>query len=385
MATKRFFSGESSGEPLIKRMAMANSPKKIRENYKRINGKLMGKMTLSIDNEYYYTFRIMSDNKIQEYYGDSQSFKDMEEGKCYDISLNYVKTKFSQMIQINEYKECEMEIETAIPLSAYLTNKHFENEDSVNIIVKYKFIYKKINSNLYKVVFEVAYKNFNDDSDVVQVECFVNAKTLMNLFKNNIKGSDDVNEVFKYLKDNENQIFTIYNIKCQQIFNGANVYMNWNVVNSTRIELCEAKENEAYSNLQNCTNARINISRSNKHVASYNVNMLKSELEENDMSDNKFIVQFKSDELNVADSDDRSTSSDSSRWNKSVFYVNTNKKTEADSLQKLCADFNQISMLLEDNLIKVTIYVTVENGENGNMNVLGLLKYDEDENDYTFL
>lgn len=161
--------------------------------------------------------------------------------------------------------------------------------------------------------------------------------------------------------------------------------MNWNVVNSTRIELCEAKENEAYSNLQNCTNARINISRSNKRVASYNVNMLKSELEENDMSDNKFIVQFKSDELNVADSDDRSTSSDSSKWNKSVFYVNTNKKTEADSLQKLCADFNQISMLLEDNLIKVTIYVTVENGENGNMNVLGLLKYDEDENDYTFL
>lgn len=42
-------------------------------------------------------------------------------------------------------------------------------------------------------------------------------------------------------------------------------------------------------------------------------------------------------------------------------------------------------MLLEDNLIKVIIYVIVENGENYNMNVLGLLKYDEDENEYKFL
>lgn len=60
-----------------------------------------------------------------------------------------------------------MEIEIVIFMSDYLINKYFENEDGVNIIVKYKFIYKKINSGLYKVVFEVVYKNFNDDFDVV--------------------------------------------------------------------------------------------------------------------------------------------------------------------------------------------------------------------------
>lgn len=35
---------------------MVSSFKKIRENYKRISGKLMSKMMLSIDNEYYYIF-----------------------------------------------------------------------------------------------------------------------------------------------------------------------------------------------------------------------------------------------------------------------------------------------------------------------------------------
>ncbi|AGA16218.1 lef-3 protein [Thysanoplusia orichalcea nucleopolyhedrovirus] len=380
MATKRSFSGEgSSDEPLIKRTAA--SPKKIKENYKQISGKLMSKMRLSIDNEYYYTFRIMSDNKIQEYYGDSQSFKDMEEGKCYEVNLNFVKTKFSQWIQINEYTECDMKLETSTPLIECLTNKHFENEASVNTLAKYKLIYKKINSNLYKIVFDIIFKNLNDDCNVVQIECSANAKTLINLFKSNIKNSDDVNEVFTYLKNNENEIFNIYNVKCQQIYNGSNVYMNWNLTNSTRIELCDAKGSESFFNLQNCTDTRLNISRSNKYVASYIVDVIKSELEENETGNNKFVVQFKSDNLNDADCNDI----DSKKWNKSVFFVNTTKNTEADSLQKLCADFNQITMLLEDNLIKVIIYVTVDNGENANMNLLGLLKYDQDENEYKFL
>lgn len=56
MVIKRFLFGESSGELFIKCMVMVSSFKKIRENYKRISGKLMSKMMLSIDNEYYYIF-----------------------------------------------------------------------------------------------------------------------------------------------------------------------------------------------------------------------------------------------------------------------------------------------------------------------------------------
>lgn len=381
---KRSLSGENSGEPLIKRIA--TSPKKIKENYKKVSGKLMSKMTLSIDNIIYYTFRIMSDNKIKEYYGDSQSFKDMIEGKCYDVSLNFVKTKFSEWIQINEYNERETEIEAIIPMNDYLTNKEFENEDNVNTIAKLKYFYKKPNTSMYKIVFEINYKNLNDDPQIVQIECSANIKILLNLFKNNIKGSDDIHDLIAHFKQNENKIYKIYNVKCQQITNGGyNVYYNWNMINSTRIETCKTVDSEAYVNLENCTSAKINISRSNKHIISCDVSNLKTEMEEIENGSDKFIIHFKSDDLFCAASDEHFTNIESNKWNRSVFYVNTNKKTEADSLQKLSADLNQITELLEDNLIKIIIYVTVDNEDNRNMNVLSLLKYNDDENEYKFL
>jgi hypothetical protein len=66
-----------------------------------------------------------------------------------------------------------------------------------------------------------------------------------------------------------------------------------------------------------------------------------------------------------------------------------NKKTEGDVLQKLTADLNQITELLADGLIKVIIYVTIDNvncsGNFKNINVLSILKYDDCENDYKFL
>lgn len=50
------------------------------------------------------------------------------------------------------------------------------------------------------------------------------------------------------------------------------------------------------------------------------------------MGDNKFIVQFKSDELNIVDLDDCFIFFDLGKWNKFVFYVNINKKIEVDLL-----------------------------------------------------
>ncbi|ANF29721.1 lef3 [Catopsilia pomona nucleopolyhedrovirus] len=392
-AIKRSLSNDdNSGEPLIKRTMI--DLKKIKENYKQVNGKLLNKMTLSIDNVIYYTFRIMSDNKIKEYYGDSQCFKDMIEEKCYDISLNFVKTKFSEWIQINEYKECEAQIESTVRMNDYLTCKEFENEDSVNTIAKLKYIYKKPNTVMYKIVFEINYKNLNDDPQVIQIECSTNAKMLLNIFKNDIKGSNDINDLIAHIKKSENKIYNVYNVKCQQITNGGNnVYYNWNMLSSTRMEACDGVDNELYANLQDCDNncgAKINISRSNKHIIACNVNSFKIEMDENNQSGNggsgKFIIQFKSDDLSYNDSDEQqSVCSDYNKWNRCVFYVNANKKTEPDSLQKLSADLNQMAELLEDDLIKIILYTTVDNDDNRNMNMLGLLKYDDDENEYKFL
>ncbi|AKN80985.1 Late expression factor 3 [Lonomia obliqua multiple nucleopolyhedrovirus] len=379
-----------SNQPLIKREA-TGSFKKIKENYKTIVGQLMSKITLSIDNKYLYTFRVMSDNKIKEYYGDSQCFAVLTEGKCYEMSLNFVQTEYSEWIQINEYKECEPNNSAIMPINYTLTGKEFENEDTVNTLAKFKYIYKKLNSNVYKIVFEINFQNLNDDPNIVQVECATNCRFFGNIFKRHVdyQDGDNISAIINYLKTNGNKIYTLYNVKCQRILNGSNVYYNWNMMTSTRMELCEmtADNKIAFSNLEDSENVKINISRSNKHVYSCDITNFRTEINENENGSNKFIMHFKSNDIITADNNDgMSTSSDSfSMWNRSVFYVNSAKKSETDSLQKLNADLNQAAELLEDGLIRIIIYVTVDNHDSRNMNMLSILKCSADNENCNFL
>jgi hypothetical protein len=158
MATKRENTNETNGEPL---------KKKVKENYKKVTGKLINKTTLSIDNQRYYTFRFLSDNKVEAYYGNLQCFKDLVEGECYDVSLNFVKTKFKEWIQINEYDKCDAPINDTAQVKHCLTRADFENEDVVNVLAKLKCVFKRLNTNNYKMVFEI---NLADAGGAVRVE-----------------------------------------------------------------------------------------------------------------------------------------------------------------------------------------------------------------------
>lgn len=127
MATKREHGNETGAEP---------AKKKVKENYKRVIGKLLNKTTISIDNQRYYTFRFLADNKTEAYYGDAQCFKDLVENDCYSVNLNFVKTKFKEWIQINDYEKCESILEEAAPVKQVLTRADFENEEMVNVLAK---------------------------------------------------------------------------------------------------------------------------------------------------------------------------------------------------------------------------------------------------------
>jgi hypothetical protein len=364
-----------------------SSPKKVKLNYKELTGQLMHKTRLSINNEFFYTFGFLSDNKIKDYYGNAKIFSELHEGKCYHITLNYVKTKNTERIEVNDYKECEIKNEITSPVDYFLTNKHFEDEEKVNTIAKFKYIFKKLNSNMYKIMFEINYRNLNDDITVVQVECAATEKSLMNIFKTSTATEDDdINALITYTKRFENKIYNLYNIKCQKIIQNPNVYYNWNTINATRLEICENVQNEMCDSLiHSGADAKINISRSNKYVYHCNVTNIKIELDEGDSGNNRFLVQFKSDDpmFNENLNDIASTSLDINKWNKSIFYVNTNKKTEADNLPKLAADLNQIEELLEDGLIKIDIYFTVDDSKN--INILSILKCSVEDNDCLFL
>jgi hypothetical protein len=386
-----------------------NNVKKIKENYKQITGKLISKTALSIDNEFCYSFRIVSENKSCEYYGDLQCFTHMQEGKFYNLSLNFIKTKFTDWIQINEYKECEMNNNSDKCIVEFLNTEQFNNEENVNILAKFKCFYKKLDTNMYKMMFEINYKNLNDDPQIVQIECTANCNRLTSMFKVN-----DVHELIGYLREKENQIFCMYDVKCQRIVNDFNAYYSWTMTNNTRIEIYgdnEEKQQQqqqqqqeqeqqqqfridnkkAFENLKLTHNVQINISRSNKYIGWFNVSEIKTELDEKDVKNCKFIVEFKSGDdeaIEIENAANNGGGGGNGKWIRSMFYVH-NKKTEGDVLQKLTADLNQITELLADGLIKVIIYVTIDNvncsGNFKNINVLSILKYDDCENDYKFL
>jgi Nucleopolyhedrovirus late expression factor 3 (LEF-3) len=352
-----------------------SSPKKIKADYKEVTGQLVHKTRLSINNEFFYTFGILSDNKVKDYYGSAKIFSKIEEGKCYRISLNYVKTKNSEWIEINKCEECEINNEVLVPTDYYLTNSHFEKEEQVNTLAKFKCMFKKLNAYSYKLVFEINYKNLDDEITVVQVECSATVKNLLNIFKVN----GDIGTLIALMKTNENKIYNVYNVKCQTITQGQNVFFNWNITSSTRFELCDNLQNEMCESLIQ-QDSKINISRCNKYISDCNATQIKFDLDENDNGSSKFLIQFKSDDPLFHQHNNASTSSD---WIKSVFYVNTNKNTETDNLPKLTADLNQIAELLDDGLIKLNIYFTVDDCKN--VNVLSFLKSNEDDNEYLFL
>ncbi|UZE89758.1 LEF-3 [Parapoynx stagnalis nucleopolyhedrovirus] len=364
---------EIENHALIKQNGLS-SPKKMRY-YKTITGQLVNKTRLSINNEFFYTFGILLDNKVKDYYGTAKIFSKVEEGKCYKISLNFISNKATNWIEINECEECEIDNEIIVPTDYYLTNNHFEEEKQVNTLAKFKFLFKKLNAYSYKLVFEINYKNL-DDITVVQVECSATVKNLLNIFKSHATLNDDIGTLIAFMKTNENKIYNVYNVTCQKIMQGQNVFYNWNATSSTRFELCDNLQNEICESLMNDDrhDLNINISRCNKYISYCNATKIKFDLDENDNGNSKFLIQFKSEDFQI------STSSD---WIKSIFYVNTHKNTEADNLPKLSADLNQIAELLDDGLIKLTMYLTVDDCKN--VNVLGFLKSNEDDDGYLFL
>ncbi|AJD09244.1 late expression factor 3 [Condylorrhiza vestigialis mutiple nucleopolyhedrovirus] len=378
MATKREHTNETtSNEPL---------KKKVKENYKRITGKLLNKTTLSIDNQRYYTFRFLIDNKMESYYGNLQCFKELVDGECYDISLNFIKTKFREWIQINEYVKCDTPIEdTAAQVQLCLTQTDFEDENVVNVLAKFKCVFKRLNTNNYKMVFEINMTDAGGAVRVEQVECFVNAKVLASVAKGHVKNCDDFDQLMEFYFKSSEKMFNVYGVKCQHTVKGTFAFSNWVAGPMTRLETPTITDNDDYLNLQ-FSNATNNISRSNKHLMCVKLSQFKADIKENDNGKENISVQFK-----AIDSDD----GEDPKWNKCVYYLDNNNinkqdtkqdtKNEADVMQKLIMDFDQLSTCLSDNLTNAIIYVTVDNADSNNMNMLGLLKYDEDMNEYSFI
>ncbi|AGR56974.1 LEF-3 [Choristoneura occidentalis alphabaculovirus] len=372
MATKREHVNDCGSDPPRKR---------VKENYKQVTGKLLNKTTISLENNLYYTFtfRLLNDNKTEAYYGTLQCFKDLVEQECYAVSLNFVKTRCSQRIEINEYEKCNAAVDDSVAVKQNLTRADFENEEIVNVLAKLKCVFKRLTVNNYKLVFEFNMQDVGGAMCVQQVECFANLKVLANAAKAHVKNPEDFNELMNFYFKQADTLFYVHGVKCQYTSKGQNVFLNWTASLSTSLEKPTNTDDDYYTELVYSRSTN-NISRANKHLKCIQLAQFKSELKTNDNGKNSFTVQFKTVD---------SMEEDDSKWSKCVYYVDSigNKEEPHDinNIQKLAMDFDQLATCLTDGLAKAAIFVTVDNADPNTMNLLGLLKYDEEEREYNFL
>ncbi|AKR14161.1 late expression factor 3 [Dasychira pudibunda nucleopolyhedrovirus] len=355
--------------------------KRVKENYKRVTGKLLSKMTISLENHLYYTFtfRLLNENKTEAYYGNLQCFKDLVEQECYDVSLNFVKTKYNERIEINEYSKCDAAIDENVAVKLCLTRADFENEEIVNVLAKLKCVFKRLGANSYKIVFDINMQDAGGAVFVQQVECFANLKVLASAAKAFVKSPDNFNSLMDFYYKNTNTLFYVHGVRCQHTSKGQNEFLNWTAGPSTSLETPSNTDNEDYINLVH-NHSTNNISRANKHLKSMQLSLFKAEQKTNDNGKHSFSVQFKT--LDSMDDDD-------TKWHKCVYYVDSNGNKEdpndTNAVQKLAMDFDQLATCLADKLTKATIFVTADNADASTMNLLGLLKHDDEECEYQFL
>lgn len=368
MATKREHDGGS--DPPRKR---------VKENYKSVTGKLLSKSALSLDNQLYYLFTFRLDNnKTEQYYGNSQLFKDLDEQQCYEVRLNFVKTKFTDRIEIGHCDKCDAAlIDDTARVKQSLTRTDFDSEEIVNVLAKLKCVFKKLGAHSYKMMFEINMQDVSGDVRVQQVECFANAKVLASIAKKHVKDPEDFDKLMDFYFKNTNSLFYVHTVRCQNQIKDQSVYLSWTAGPLTSLEPVTDTENEDYVNLMQ-NRASNNISRSNKHLKALSVVQLKTEQKTSDNGKDSFSVQFKTVD---------SMEEDENRWNKCIYYVDNNKdeSNKNNVIQKLAMDFDQLSTCLSDNLTKAIIFVTVDNVDVNNMNLLGVVKYDDEDCEYYFM
>lgn len=155
-------------------------------------------------------------------------------------------------------------------------------------------------------------------------------------------------------------------------------FLNWVAGQSTRLEAAGDADSDDHLNLK-CSSATNNISRANKHLVCVRLAQFKADQKESDSGKESFSVQFK-----AADCDNEEP-----RWNKCVYYVDSKAdevaQSDTSALDKLAMDFDQLTTCLADGLTKAVLFVTVDNSNPNNMNMLGLLKYDEEDREYSFV
>ncbi|ADB84404.1 late expression factor 3 [Apocheima cinerarium nucleopolyhedrovirus] len=329
----------------------------VRRGISTIKGLLISKNTMSINNEPFYLFKFLVNNVNKNYYGDAGQYHSMKEDQFYEVVLDYVNKK----ICIGTFTKCA-NTENVVEVKKWLNLENFEANDNVSVYAKFKFGFKLIDNNTYKMIFHILVGNSLDSAEIKEIECTTNFDKVVEVFKDAIVSNE--NNLLAFLNDNIDKVMKLHRIKCNKT-NGANDYKSFSIQSMTEITVAE----DIDIDFENTYNIQ-NISRKNKKVLHFNITKLDAELINGATSD-RFLIMF---QIEGGD-----TTSKANYFNNS--YGNNDAGKTANKFQRLEAELNQLNDLIENDIVKVSIYVTMDT-ETNNFALLGITKLEIDTETY---
>ncbi|QYC92674.1 Late expression factor 3 [Trabala vishnou gigantina nucleopolyhedrovirus] len=342
--------------------------------FKTVTGELIAKNFVSINNNPFYLFKILINNEVKEYYGNANHYHDMKIHSIYNVQLNYQNKK----IYLGTHKECK-NVKNDILVSRYITETNFDDGDTVSVYAKLKYGFKMIDSDVFKMVFHL-YVGESMEC-VKEIECSGSHKKICDSIKDVVV--NDENDLLAYFDTYKNKTMRLLRIRCSK--NNTN-YKSLILHPISEIKYCHDDnfnikfDDNGDDNDDDCDDNMMiqNVSRANRQILSGVVSKLNAEYASND----RFVINYK-----VKNSDVEIKASFFLKSNYSS--VSTNNENGASGINKkqqknynaLETDLNQLNEMIENDLIKVYIYVLYEQTKNM-YNVLGITKYDCDNNQY---
>jgi Nucleopolyhedrovirus late expression factor 3 (LEF-3) len=316
-----------------------------------VTGQLVTKNMYSVNNEAFYLFKFLVENVSKNYYGNASYFQQLNVNEVYMLELAYE----NKRINIAKATLCKNK-DKQVVMKRYVQQSDFDGDDTVSIIVKFKLGFKLLDSNLYKTVFVARYGDTFDTSYPVQIECQAALKRWANVIKDESIATDS--ELLEYFSNAQNKMVNLWRIKCQQT-NGN--YKNFNMQEITQMACADDDDSAIIDDDDNITN----LSRANKRIVDGAVFKINAERQSEDRFSITYVLNDNTKEsLRGAYYVQKQQNESKQR---------TDKKN--DRLELLQTNINQLNDLIENDIVKVQIYVLGDLMTN-NYNVLGLTKYD---------
>ena len=325
---------------------------------KTVTGQLVTKNMYCVNNEPFYLFKFLVDNVAKNYYGNSNMFKTLKIDFVYEIELVYE----NKRLAIANATLCK-DIEKVVVVKQFVDPSDFDSEDTITVGAKLMCGFKLLDNDLFKAVFIVNYGETLDNSRLAQIECMANLKRWAASIKD--ETISDENSLLAYFHNRQDVMVTLYRIKCNQS-NGN--FKNFALQNITQIS---TSDDDFY--IQEDDESATSISRLNKRIYYNEITKVNVERQ----SEDRFSISYQ-----MKETDDE--------WHRGSFFIKQNnngggndKKNDAkvEKLEKLETDLNQLNDLIENDILRVYICVSVDmtsNNCNNNCNVLGFTKIEID-------